>query len=99
MKSNGLRIVASRLVDAMPVYARFMSFFIKFFIKIGFPSKKGGWGWGEEEEQNFITSGNWRGKHNSLGDRIKNTEVGGGCGETCLSHLGRWCVGLEHRFW
>ena len=29
MKCNGLRVVASRLVDAMPVYARFMPLFVE----------------------------------------------------------------------
>ena len=29
MKYNGLRVVASRLVDAMPVYARFMPLFVE----------------------------------------------------------------------
>ena len=68
MKCNRLRLVASRLVDALPFYARSMPF----FVKNKFTPKR---------SRKTFTQFSMREKREKRGvgdDRIKNTEVRGG---------------------
>ena len=70
MKCNGLRVVASRLVDAMPVYARFMPLFVE---KKNSRQKGGQFGRIKNTEGVVI----WDKKIKKLGQLIKNSQIVG----------------------